>query len=108
MKTNDLLLRCYGEHKDNQWSVVCIDLCLAAQADTLNEAKEKLNSMMVEYIDDCLNGEDQEYAYDLLNRKAPLEQFAKYYWFKVLISFGRIKNDLAEIFINPIHFKPCH
>lgn len=71
-------LRCYAKKEGSDWVAVCIDLSLAAQAETQQLAKEKLESMITTYIAAALN-EHQEYAHQLLSRKAPFSQFFTYY-----------------------------
>jgi len=79
MHVNNLILRAYATKKDGLWVAVCIDLCLAAQGDTLEEAKEKLHSQIVDYVYDACVGEDKAYVEQLLKRKAPLSQRLTYY-----------------------------
>ena len=35
MRARDMILRCYGEHDGDLWVAVCVDLSLAAQAESL-------------------------------------------------------------------------
>ena len=71
-------LRCYAKKEQSHWVAVCIDLSLAAQADTANEAIEKLEAMIDSYINEAL-GIHKDYAKQLLSRKAPLSQMLSYY-----------------------------
>ena len=87
MKPNNLILKIYGEHKDNQWSLISLDFSLAAQADTLEEASAILQSQIKEYLIEALNGQDKEFSVSLLRRKAPLK-----YW--VMWWFGTCKFHL--------------
>ena len=73
------MLRCYAEKEDGLWVAVCVDLCLAAQGETVEEARKKLHSQIHEYLHDVLAGPDQQHAGHLLRRKAPLAQVAKYH-----------------------------
>lgn len=72
-------LRCYVKKENTQWVAVCIDLSLAAQANSSKEAISKLESMIQTYIEEAL-GKHKEYAEQLLSRKAPLSQRFFYYW----------------------------
>jgi predicted RNase H-like HicB family nuclease len=72
-------LRCYVKKENTQWVAVCIDLSLAAQANSSKEAISKLESMIQTYIEDAL-GKHKEYAEQLLSRKAPLSQRFFYHW----------------------------
>lgn len=78
MNNKQLTLRCYAKKEGNHWVAVCIDLSLAAQADSSKEAIEKLESMMLSYVNDALN-KHKEYADQLLSRKAPFSQILFYY-----------------------------
>lgn len=71
-------LRCYIKKEHADWVAVCIDLSLAAQAESPQLAKEKLESMITTYVDEALN-EHKEYAQQLLSRKAPFSQQLTYY-----------------------------
>lgn len=71
-------LRCYAKKEGSDWVAVCIDLSLAAQAESPQLAKEKLESMITTYVNEALN-EHKEYAAQLLSRKAPLWQRLFYY-----------------------------
>ncbi len=68
MKINTLILRCYAKYDEGQWIAFCLDFDLAAQADTFEQAKTKLENMIKEYVFDALVGEDKEYAEQLLTR----------------------------------------
>lgn len=75
----------------------CLDLSLAAQADTPHEAKEKLEYQIKDYIEEALS--DKQYAVSLLNdRKAPFSMWLKYYSFKLIAKFSRRKSRSAELF----------
>ena len=78
MKSEQLLIRCLAQRNKNQWEAFCIDFCLAAQADTLEEAKQKLEAQIFDYLESALCGEDRQHANQLLNRKAPLSIRVKY------------------------------
>jgi hypothetical protein len=79
MKKRDLFLKVYGEESDGQWSLICLDFSLAAQAETLPEAQALLQSQIKEYLVDALHGEDKQYAHTLLYRRAPLKYWVKWW-----------------------------
>jgi predicted RNase H-like HicB family nuclease len=72
-------LKCYAEKEADCWVAVCLDFNLAAQGDSFEEAKSKLEAMIADYIYDALAGEDKPYAAQLLARRAPLSAWLKYY-----------------------------
>ena len=106
MKPNNLLLRCYAKNIDNQWSAVCLDLCLATQADTFEEARQKLEAQISEYVYDAIAGEDAAYAGDLLNRKAPLGQWIEYYWYHFLVRVVHAKDGFHKLFNETLPLVP--
>lgn len=110
MKAKSLFLRVYGEKKEGQWSLICLDFNLAAQADTLEEAKAKLHHMVKTYIADAMaeDGLDREYAEDFLRRRAPLGFWVKFYLFSTLCRLrGRNGNGEHLVGSEPIPMVPA-
>ncbi len=105
MNSKQLTLKCYAEYKENVWSAICLDFNLAAQGDTFEETKQKLESMIFDYLHDIFEGEDKNFAGQLLNRKAPLEFWLRYYlldlklklWHSANNMRGRIFNETLPI-----------
>jgi hypothetical protein len=58
-------------------------LCLAAQADTFADARTKLENQVADYVYEALTI-DRAYAWQLLNRKAPLRNRIEYYAIRTL------------------------
>lgn len=106
MKAHDLILRCLAQKKDGKWQAICLDLTLAAEADTLEQARRKLNEQMVHYLADALIGPDKAFASQLLSRKAPLRYWLKYYFVKTRIAFHAIKSQTAKVIDCPIPMTP--
>ena len=102
MEKKKLFFRGYLRKEGNQWTAVCIDLCLAAQADSCDEADKKMAVMIADYLNEATS-EDKEYARQLLDRKAPLSQRLTYHY-AVLKSrcFGENKNHNSQ---RPVQFK---
>lgn len=96
MKPRQLFLRCLADKRNGQWQVFCLDLDLAAQGETLDEAKGKLESQINEYVFDALAGEDQAYADQLLSRRAPLGLWVRYYWYGILLKVLHIHNGIRR------------
>ncbi|MCP2041906.1 hypothetical protein L1281_002524 [Neisseria sp. HSC-16F19] len=76
------LIRCMAYKSGSLYVAVCLDLSLAAQADTMEGAINKLDSQVHSLIEEALA--EPKYAYQLLNRPAPLSLWAKYYWLKFM------------------------
>lgn len=110
MKTQDLILKCFAEKKDDNWQAICLDFCLAAQGESFNDVKIKLEAMICAYVNDALIGEDREYAEQLLNRRAPMRDWLKYYYYRLTGKAGAIKDGLHQIFNETIPLSPknCH
>lgn len=94
MNSGFLLLRCYVEKAEGQWQAFCLDLCLASQADSQEEARDKLHAMIWEYVQDAVAGEDRAYASRLLSRPAPFRYWVKYYWIALLSKLGAIAESV--------------
>lgn len=104
-----LILRGFAEQKEGQWQAFCLDLCLAAQDDTLEGAHQKLIDMICEYVYDATVGEDKEHAAQLLTRKAPFEQWLKYYRYLFLSKIGAFKDHTRKLLSDPLPLAPiCH
>ena len=106
MKTSDLLLRCYASKVGDQWQAFCIDLNLAAQGDSFDEVRSKLKNMIKDYLIDSLAGEDQEYADQLLQRKAPFGIIAEYHWYQFLTRIGILSDSLHRLFKTQVPLVP--
>lgn len=79
MNAAQLFVRCFAERRGTQWQAFCLDFNLAAQADSFDEAKKKLEAQIDEYVHDALAGEDRAHAGTLLvRRKAPFSIRARY------------------------------
>lgn len=79
MKAKDLVLRCYLEREnDGSWFAICLDLNLYCRADSSQEARNKLHSIIRDYIVEAVS-EDSEYFSDLIPRRAPAYFWLRYY-----------------------------
>jgi predicted RNase H-like HicB family nuclease len=98
MGPKSLVLRCYSERKGSFWVAVCIDLCLAAQGETAQDARQRLHLQIQEYLHDALAGENQPHAAELLSRKAPFSQMAKYHTFRLMETFHLLRKGAFNLF----------
>jgi hypothetical protein len=90
MRPNELILRCYAKREANEWVAVCVDLSLAAQGDTYDEARKKLDAQIREYVFDALVGEDRQHAVQLFSRRAPWS-FLLRYWALAIYQAGALR-----------------
>lgn len=80
MQPIKLTVRCMAWCERGQWVAACIDLTLAAQASSLNEAKRKLHGQIFSYVNEAMTI-DQRHAEQLLSRRAPLRDRLRYaFW----------------------------
>lgn len=104
IRPDELVLRCYGHRvKAGKWYGVCLDLNIAAEADSSNRLKDKLNDMISGYLETVLDTEDKESVGALLTRRAPLKDWLTYYYIKLLISTRRLPNDIIFKQFIPFH-----
>lgn len=98
MRPNQMFLRCFAEREGDQWVAMCVDLSLAAQADSLEEAKSKLHAQIREYWHDALCGEDRDHAeYLLTHRKAPTSVMLRYWYARLLDKVQDGKEALQRV-----------
>ena len=104
MKAPELILRCYLKPAQGQWVAVCIDLCLAVQADTPQDARAKLDSQIKCYVEEALTV-DRAFAASLLTRKAPLYQWIEYGVILAAYKVHLFKDSLRQVFKTslPVH-----
>lgn len=96
MNPNQLIFKCYAEQEGECWVAVCLNFNLAAQADTFEEAKAKLESMIVEYVHDALVGEDKPYAAQLLTRHAPFALWLRYQLIRLTMAFAHSQQKIFD------------
>ncbi|MBQ0795552.1 hypothetical protein [Zhongshania sp.] len=107
MKPKNMVLRCYAERQGSIWVTVCIDLCLAAQADSLQEAKDKMHEQVREYLEDAF-GQHSDYFEDLMFRPAPLSQILKYHFIRCRKKMSIASASMADsIFKERLPMRPC-
>lgn len=106
MRPNELILHCLGRKEHGQWVVMSLEFSLAAQADTLDEAKALLQSQIVAYLTDALVGADREHASELLSRRAPLKYWAIYWLARCIRGIGN--HRLVKTFRQPMPLAPAH
>jgi hypothetical protein len=101
MQTKDLIVRCYVKKDGDLYIAVCIDLSLAAQANSVEEVVQKLEAQIFDYL--CEAFSETEYAASLIQRKAPLSQRATFHWIKFL---NRLKDEFGKIIELPLPMRP--
>jgi hypothetical protein len=77
MRPNQLMVRCYARLNNGVWEAFCIDFSLAAQGDSLDEAKTNLKAQIIEYVNEALTT-DSDHFEELIARRAPLNERARW------------------------------
>jgi hypothetical protein len=111
MRADQLYLRCFADRREGQWQAFCLDLSLVAQADTFEEARDKLDRMICDYVYDAMAGEDRQYADQLIPRRAPLRDWLKYYVYWLRVKLRSLPEQGARLFKELLPLQPsdrCH
>jgi predicted RNase H-like HicB family nuclease len=104
MRQSQWELRCYAEcQAPSVWVATCLDFDLAAQGETFEDARCRLDAMINEYVEDALTGEDRDHAQSLLNRRAPLRYWLRYYWFALVRSIRPHPSRSRQPFRESLH-----
>jgi hypothetical protein len=90
---------------EGHWEAFCIDLCLAAQGATKEEAKQKLHAQVEDYVREALTI-DREYAHQLLSRKAPWSQRIEYAVIVLAQRFNVMRQGLRFAFRDSMPMVP--
>jgi hypothetical protein len=101
-------VRCLIERRGDFWQAFTLEFGLAVQASSLREAKQKLDRVIQSYVYDALTGEDREHAEILLSRKATLNIFIRYHFYK-LLSRVRANSDGPKehkVYSEPLALEP--
>jgi hypothetical protein len=81
MRQPEWILRCFAyQEAPAIWVAICLDFDLAAQAESLDAVRIKLDAMIDDYVEEALKGPDRAFADQLLNRRAPAGLWLRYYW----------------------------
>jgi len=98
-----LTVRCIVEPKNGQWQAFSLEFGLAAQADSMEDAKRRLDLMIRSYVHDALVGEDREHAHELLSRRATWPIYFHYYLACVFSKIGARSN---QVYRDPLALEP--
>lgn len=82
-------VRCFIHSSEGLYVAHCIDLGLACQAESMQEAREKLDAMIRDYllrVSEIARDGDMKAAQQLLNRKSPTSILALYRYCQLRIA----------------------
>jgi hypothetical protein len=101
---NKLILRCYGHRvRSGKWVGVCIDLNLAAEAETPEQLRLKMGQVISSYLETVLDTDDQGSIPALFSRKAPLPDIAAYHAIKFANFIRQFRKKIIFEELVPIH-----
>lgn len=114
MKPVDLMVRCMAWPENGQWVAVCVDFALAAQADTVEEARQSLSEQITQYVREAFTV-DKQHAEALLRRKGPFYDRLRYRAFKLLsscVNHGRavtsaVRRSAKFAYLEPLPVAPA-
>ncbi len=94
-------LHCIAKYRSGYWSAYCLDFSLYATGETLDEATEKLGAQVMAYLYDAIEGEDREFAPQLLLRRAPWRDWAEWHLLSAMDRFewlgGIVRSRLLDL-----------
>lgn len=92
-----LVLRCFG-HKTEKgnWFGKCIELNIAAEAESVEELESKLYDMITSFFRTVYETDDHKSIPALLKRRAPISDYLKYHFIKFLVSIMRFSKKYTQ------------
>ena len=91
VKPSSFVLRCYGyKFKNVSYTGVCVDLNIAVQADSPDALKKKMGDAINSYFEAVLDTDDRQSIPALIERRAPIQDWAIYYLIKCIVFIRQI------------------
>jgi predicted RNase H-like HicB family nuclease len=106
MNTRDLLIRCLAVREGTQWVGICLPYDLAAQAETFEELRVKMDEQIRHYLEDAMVGPDRVHGEYLLTRSAPARYWLKY-WLVAAMELLRAHAENLRRFKTPVPLAPA-
>ena len=98
--------RGYIKKEGDLYSGFCVDLTLAVQGNSYDEVVNKLNAVITDYVNEALTV-DFKHKEQLLNRKAGLSEYIKYYYIAFLSRFKKDRGHYNLIKLCNPAISPC-
>lgn len=105
MSSNKRKVRCFAERRGQQWQAFCIELNLAAQADTLKEVRQKLHRIIHSYVDLAMEQNDPDHQRDMLYRPAPISIQLRYWYVRSAIEASKLYCKFRDLLDHRTHQK---
>ncbi|WP_394239846.1 hypothetical protein [Vibrio astriarenae] len=92
-----MVIRCLVKREGELFVAMSLEFGLAAQANSLDEAKSKLEAQVDEYLEDAYTV-DSAYRKQLLSRKGPKSWFVIYHIVKAAHSIRGLRDRFGSFF----------
>lgn len=96
VKPLSLTVRCMAWQEQGVWVAACLDLTLAAQGRTIEQAKARLHQQIAAYVNEAV-GIDAQHAEELLQRRAPMREMLRYKFWRAVSNRPRLRRTAAKI-----------
>lgn len=93
---------------DGYWSARCLDFTLYSVGNTAEEAKEKLAIEIDDFLYEAIEGQDKEFAVQLLLRRAPLRDWVIFHVVSLLQHCRVFSKWIGETFKQSVPHGPYH
>jgi predicted RNase H-like HicB family nuclease len=93
-KDKDLLLHTVIEKEGDLYSAICLELNVASQGKTIDEAKANLREAVELYLEDVYETGDEK---EFIPRPAPVEEWLKYFQAEARQLSSKIKGASLKI-----------
>jgi len=104
IRPDKLILRCYGRRlKKGSYYGVCIDLNLAVEAESQEKLKKKMCDVINSYLETVLDTDDKNSIPQLLYRRAPIQDWLRYYYIRILVFIKQFPNNFTFQEYIPFH-----
>lgn len=89
--SGSITLRCFSVRRNGYFVAICLDLCLAVQAESFEEARDKLHDQVIDYL---LDAKD---SLDFRSRPAPVDQWVQYYVIRAMYFLHSTRNRFSQL-----------
>ena len=89
MKINKLTLHSVIEKDNGLYSALCLELDVASQGKTIDEAKKNLHEAVELYLEDVIQSKDEK---DFITRPAPQREWLKFFKAEAKAMSKRLKD----------------
>lgn len=94
MTPDKLTVRCMAWQESGLWVASCIDLTLAAQGNTLDDARATLRGQIIRHINEAVTV-DAAHSEELLSRRAPLRDQIRFVFWRALSRRPRVRRMIG-------------